>query len=117
MTFRWDSDTLRPLLAQLDERFNTRVAAVCQYQATRAEAFIKSEAKWKDQTGNARQGLFARAERNGGTHRIILAHAVPYGIWLEVRFSGRYAVIKPSLQKQGDELMKLLERAFREATR
>jgi hypothetical protein len=115
MTFRWDSDTLTPLLAQLDERFNTRVAAVCQYQATRAEAYIRQQAPWNDQTGNARQGLFAVAERNGNIHRIILAHAVPYGIWLEVRFAGRYAVIVPSLRNQGDALMALLERAFREA--
>jgi hypothetical protein len=34
---------------------------------------------------------------------------VPYGIWLEVRHSGKYAIIVPSLTVQGNEIMSTLK--------
>jgi hypothetical protein len=36
---------------------------------------------------------------------MIVAHSVSYGIWLEVRFSGKYAIIKPTIDYIGPILM------------
>ena len=30
-------------------------------------------------------------------HRLTVYHTMPYGLWLEVRWSGRYAIIGPTM--------------------
>lgn len=54
----------------------------------------------------------ARAESSPGKHRIILSHSVPYGIWLEVRWSGKYGIIPESVRTGGQEVMQMLTRLF-----
>jgi hypothetical protein len=38
---------------------------------------------------------------------IVLSHGVPYGIWLEVRFSGKYAIVTPAIPYWGPKVMTL----------
>lgn len=69
---------------------------VTAYHAVRAEAYARINANWTDRTGNARQGLAAEADLSGtgsGRWAIVIYHQVKYGIWLETRFGGRYAII------------------------
>lgn len=75
----------------------------------RAESYMRENAPWTDQTGNARAGLRARHEKEPLVqHELILYHTMPYGIWLEVRWSGRYAIIVPTLQQMGPEVMQMV---------
>jgi hypothetical protein len=80
------------------------------------ENYMKMNAPWQDQTGNARNGLFARPYVEGDNIGIELGHSVPYGIWLEVRWDGKYAIIQPTLDEMGPFVMRrfnrLLDRAF-----
>ncbi len=112
--FYWKADTLTKL-AKNTKHFpaslDRAVTAAVEYQATRAEGFMKREAPWTDRTSNARNGLFTATQHTPGvSHKIICAHSVPYGIWLEVRFSGKYAIIPKTLKEQGDELMRLVNK-------
>ncbi len=88
-------------------------AAVSQ-MAPEVENYAKINAPWTDRTGNARNGLAARAYRQGKEIGIIIYHQVPYGIWLEVRWSGRYAIINPTIEAMGPAVMaranRLMER-------
>lgn len=101
----------RALLNQL-ETFNVRadraITATMAYHASQASAYAKRNAPWSDQTSNARNGLFARAERDRPKYRIVIGHSVPYGIWLEVRYSGRYQIIRPTVDREAVELMKTI---------
>lgn len=85
-----------------------------QRSAPDVENYMRNEAPWKDQTGNARNGLMARAFREGDEVGIDLFHSVPYGIFLEVRFNGAYAIIQPTIDHMGPIVMarynRLLER-------
>lgn len=105
---------MTPLLngaAKLDDRLDIGVAGVVKRQAQIATGWMKSNAPWTDRTGAARNGLRAETEHIRRTsHSIILMHSVPYGIWLEVRFGGRYAVIVPALVDQGPKLMRTLNK-------
>lgn len=75
---------------------------------------MRTNARWTDQTSNARNGLQAIPERPGkGSYRITLTHSVPYGIWLEVRWSGKYGIIPESVRQGGNELMTLLSMVFK----
>lgn len=90
-----------------------RVEAVVGIAAAEAAAYAKVNARWHDDTGAARTGLFAVANRKAaGRYEVILAHAVSYGIWLEVRWNGRYAIIEQSLRAAGDNAMGRLRRTL-----
>lgn len=78
--------------------------------APEVENFMKNNAPWQDQTGNARNGLTARAYREGDEVGIVLSHSVFYGIYLETRFSGRYAIIQPTIDEMGPRVMRRYER-------
>lgn len=105
----WQNADLLDALASGNEKVNDAVMAVLEYKAPEVEAHMKINAPWTDQTGNARQGLAARAYDTGDNKGIVLFHQVPYGIWLEVKHSGRYATILPTIQVMGPEVMKSLE--------
>jgi len=110
--FHWKSDTLTSNLKTFPQKTERAIIAACEYGATRGEANMKRTAPWTDQTSNARNGLFTKTEHSPGLHRIIFAHAVNYGIWLEVRWSGRYQVIMPNVRKTGAEVMALMTKLF-----
>lgn len=74
------------------------------------ENYMRNNAPWTDRTGNARNGLLARAFRDGDEVGIDLFHSVPYGIWLEVKQSGQYAIIQPTIDHMGPIVMARYER-------
>jgi hypothetical protein len=111
----WDDTSLIDNLDRGDEKVHAKVMSVMQYKAPQVEAHMKTNAPWTDQTGNARQGLRAEAfdewPQNAG---IVLYHTVQYGIWLEVKNSGEYAIIQPTIDVMGPEVMRSLENILRE---
>ncbi len=83
------------------KNLNGEVDAILQRYAPEIENWMKNNARWTDQTGAARNGLGARFYSDRSNKGIVLFHQVPYGIWLEVRFSGRYAIVVPALEHWG----------------
>jgi hypothetical protein len=105
ITVVWQDRGMTKAINAGSEVIKSRVMAVLGQQAPQIENWMKTNAPWQDQTGNARNGLAARAYREDDEMGIILYHQVPYGIWLEVRFSGEYAIIDPALQYWGPKVM------------
>lgn len=97
---------LRAALDRIEPLVHEAISATMAYHATRAVAYAKQNAPWTDRTGNARGGLFSTTESTGNSWRLTIAHSVPYGIWLEVRWNGRYQIIRPTIQNEGPEVMK-----------
>lgn len=106
----WGDESLMAGIREGNERVHAKVMSVLEYKAPQVEAHMKVNAPWTDQTGNARQGLAAQAFDEGDNMGIVLYHQVPYGIWLEVKNSGQYAIIDPTLEVMGPEVMRSLER-------
>ena len=98
-------------LVSSTEEYERRVKRVVLGQFKRAETeattYAKQNAPWTDRTGNARSGLFAKARvlDQGNTFELVVAHTVHYGIWLEIRFSGKYAIIQPTVDYIGTLLI------------
>lgn len=113
----WNDRALISQLRTFNARADRAITAAVAYHASRASAYAKQNAPWQDQTSNARNGLFAEAQRDAPKYRIIIGHSVPYGVWLEVRWAGRYQIIRPTVDHEGPELMKtvsdLYTRMFR----
>ncbi len=103
---------LQANLVALPHKQRAAMIAAANYTAPLAESFMKSTASWTDRTGNARNGLKARVVVGGGGNKvaIVLYHSVPYGIWLEVRWGGKYAVILPALAATGPLFIEAIRR-------
>jgi hypothetical protein len=80
-------------------RIAATVMAV-QNLAGPAESDLKTNAPWTDRTSVARNSLNARAEvlntPQQTTVSLRLAHGVQYGIWLELKNAGKYAIVRPT---------------------
>ena len=109
-----EEDTLSPGVKGIPGFIDKVVGSTMRYYEPQVENYAKQNAPWTDQTTNARNGLAARSGKEKDAHYIVLAHQVPYGIWLEVRWSGRYAVILPTIEVFGPKVMdtisKILDR-------
>ena len=110
--FSWSPGQLQINVTKLPSLLERLVTAATEYHGTRGEALMRRTATWRDRTGNARSGLVARVTHSPKVHTITFAHSVPYGIWLEVRWAGRYAVIGKSVRTEGAAVMKTLNKAM-----
>lgn len=100
MSFVWQT-TPEEAFGQLFDSYaaaiHQLVFAVCQRRAPEIENWMKANAPWQDQTGNARQTLWAEAMQTVGEVILALDHGMAYGYWLEVKNAGRYAIIAPAV--------------------
>lgn len=102
-------DSLTPHLKQMLPAVDAGVDLAFDAMVPRAENHARSNAPWTDRTGNARNGLRAAHEKEPMVvHKLIVYHSMPYGIWLEVRWSGRYAIIGPTMAAIAPELAVLV---------
>jgi hypothetical protein len=99
MGIRWEGDLTEQRFQQIGPNIKRAMVAAANRTAPQAESWMRSNASWVDRTGNARNGLQAQVQVSTNSVAIVLNHSVPYGIWLEVRWSGRYAIIGPAIQE------------------
>lgn len=100
-------------LDEFERRVNQAIEQVAAYFAPIFEAYAKTNARWTDRTGNARQTLNADWQRiSAETVVLWLAHGVEYGIYLEKRWAGRYAIIWPTIEAHLVEIQRMLQRIF-----
>lgn len=89
--------------------------AVLAYGKTAGEKLrVKAveDRPWTDRTAHARQRLHSDVKRIETGIRIILAHGVEYGVYLELAHEKKYAVIYPTLLEMGPSVMEGLEGLF-----
>jgi hypothetical protein len=107
--FRLEGD-LVARVNQFGPKAKRAMVAAANYVAPQAESFMKENAKWTDRTGNARQGLHAQVVVAQNKVAIVLYHSVPYGVFLELRWGGKYAIIEPAMAYTGDAFVKAVAR-------
>lgn len=91
-------NSLSPGLKQIMPTLRKNIYQVLRFHEGPLLAKAKVDAPWKDQTGNARNGLSTTVVvMSPNVYALVLFHTVDYGLWLEVRFAGKYAVIKPTI--------------------
>jgi hypothetical protein len=102
---RWTYDTLTPHLTLFFVAADKGLQRFTENGAQEVENYAQEHAPWQDRTGDARSGLTAEARHRLNHYYIDLFHTVDYGIWLEIRWDGRYAIIQPTLEHFGPQLM------------
>lgn len=105
VTLQWSipPTVLGKAVGTYPERVLAAVFDLAQVFAARIEAYGKRNARWVDRTGNARQGLTARAFKTATAVIIVFFGTVSYQIWLELANAGRFAIILESLQAHYSE--------------
>ena len=111
--FRIELDALDYNLKNFDNRARAAIEKTMAFQAARDENYMRTHARWTDRTTNARNGLFTVVLHPApNTWLEVLSHGVSYGIWLEVRNNGRYAIVRPAWLRSSSQIMPLLSRLF-----
>lgn len=113
VNIEFDNRIVVQRLGKFNDEIMKNIDRVVRLNAVTAEAYMKKNAKWTDRTGNARRGLSARVTRSRWGRKITLSHGVSYGIWLEVRWAGRYAILNPSVREITPRIMSGLRDAMR----
>jgi len=80
-----------------EKRLPPAIAALLRYYAPQMESFAKAYAPWTDRTGNARQSLFTIVDDQKKKVVLYLSHGMEYGVYLELRWQGKYAIIMPTI--------------------
>jgi hypothetical protein len=105
-------DTLTLNLADFNERAEKAIAEIFKYWAVRASSEMRVGARWTDRTGNARAALYAVSSSNNDHFVLNFIHGMPYGVWLEIRWSGRYAIIGPTMAAVAPRLAAMVGQAI-----
>jgi hypothetical protein len=108
----WDTGSVTSLLANI-ERLGPRVEQaafdIMDRQGDLATAYMKTNAPWTDRTSVARNGLGAKAFKQGKRLVLNLFGKARYQIWLEVKNNGRYAIITPTFEIWGPRVMRSMQ--------
>lgn len=100
--FAWQGlDAAADAIVNMVDRKTNDVEAEMHKIAAEMVVYAQTNHPWANKTGAAEAGLQAKVVRQGETQwTIMLGHGpdVQYGLWLEVRDGGKYAIILPTLQ-------------------
>lgn len=103
MPFQWSvtpEQAFGDLMEQYGRDIHAAIKALAARWAPEIESWMKSNAKWTDRTGNARQSLYTEVEEISSIMiGIIMGYGnnLEYGIFLELSHGGAFAIIGPAL--------------------
>lgn len=107
-------DTLSRGIANFTFKTMNEIGEIASDLADELVNYARDNAPWDDRTGDARAGLEAETSLENGEVNVDLYHTVEYGIWLEVRWGGRYAIIIPTIEALGPRLLEKMDRMIGE---
>lgn len=104
-------DQMARAINQHDQKVKRVIAAEFLRAKPEATTFAKTNAPWTDQSGNARAGLHADVQsiEGGKAFELVMAGSVFYQIFLETRFSGKYAILMPTVNYIGKVLLRRID--------
>ena len=101
-----DASKLLANLENAETKSQVAIRMFAQEGAKKFENHAKKNRPWTDRTGMARKSLNATTEKRDNGIRITLAHGVDYGLWLELAHEKRFAIVKPTIELRGNEVLK-----------
>lgn len=100
--FAWQGlESVNDNLIAFDKTLHQNIKQAVERLADEMVEYAKANAPWNDRTGDARQGLQSAVVWQDEDHfTILLGHGaeIYYGVWLEVRWGGKFAIILPTIE-------------------
>ena len=109
MAFKLDyqSSTLCKNLDKMSQKLGAVILMYSNTKASELQAYMKTNRPWADRTGMAKALLNAKVSQpSSNVVRITLAHGVDYGLWLELAHEKRFAIVKPTIELKGNDVLK-----------
>ena len=112
VTFQWviRPEDVWPDLAQTQiDAIEADLVAMVDGMTDEVAAWMRDNARWNDQTGEARAGLYADIETVARRSvDLIMSHgpAISYSWWLETVNSGRYSVLPDAVDNWAPRLLR-----------
>lgn len=114
MEFKIDDRSIAELnvnIKKFDEKMRAGLLLITKQVAVKMQDWARTNAKWTDQTGNARKGLKASAEWENYIELVVkMSHSVDYGTWLELAHERKYSILEPAIDKYKDEFIREWEK-------
>jgi len=96
-------------IKRITERYKE---TVCTKFAAEAEQLAKVNAPWTDRTGDARKLIKGVVFEEPDAIGIRLLHRVEYGPALETKNSGKYAILRPTIESLRSEFFSVSKQAL-----
>lgn len=103
--FNLDIEDMLRGLAKCEDKSAIALLLYAQNGAMKLQNSARVNAPWTDRTGHARQRLTCETKVVDNGFREELSHGVDYGIWLELAHEKRFAIIDPTIKKEGPEIL------------
>lgn len=117
MGFNLDIGTLQHTLAGIPPKADAALKVLAETGALSMQNYARSNAPWTDRTAHARQRLEGTVESIPKGYRIIIAHGVDYGIYLECAHEKKYAILQKTVDTVGNqEVLPALEKLWEKIT-
>lgn len=113
--FEWQTtpeEAFGALFDAYERQLYQMVLAICYRRAPEIENWMRDNAPWQDQTGNARQTLYTQVIPTLGEIVVLLSHGMDYGIYLELKNAGKHAIIAPAIDHWLPIIMADIQRAL-----
>ena len=99
--FKLDTSKLAKGLENMRSKFDVAMEMKAGEYASQLQTDAQGNARWTDRTGEARRRLNGSYEVLATGYKLVLAHGVDYGIWLELANEKRYAIIEQVIEYTG----------------
>lgn len=111
MGFNLDLSPLTKGLLQFETKAESAFRMYAENSALSLQNNARTNARWTDRTGHARQRLTGDVLTVVNGYKLRLAHGVDYGIWLELAHEKRFSIIPETIEYVGTfEIMPGFER-------
>lgn len=104
-----DIDEAVDSLYLLDELLTAKLTMYVATSATKMQGEATKNAPWVDRTGDARKRLKGTYEKLNKGFIITLSQGVKYGVYLELAMEKKYAILQPTIDKEGPKVIKGLD--------
>ena len=114
VAIKWNGslEKLSNNITKWDAKTREKIDNMAHQIAAEGRAYQIANAPWTDRTGRARR--FMRGYVTKEKHRTIItfSHGQPiyYGVYLELKNGGRFAIVRPTTMKFADETMRRLRK-------
>jgi hypothetical protein len=105
-SIKFDLSALVSGVEGLQSKADAAIQMYAETGALKMQNYARSNARWQNRTGQARQRLTGTSMKYANGYKIQLAHGVDYGKWLELANEKRYSIIPETIQNVGkNEIM------------
>lgn len=100
-SFKFDASLLEKGLLSLESKSAMAIKAYADTSALKLQNYARKNRPWKDRTAHARQRMTGSVRVMTSGYKLVLAHGVSYGKWLELAHNKKYSIIPQTIDKVG----------------